>query len=121
MNKILRSASEPIRLNLSWEQYWKAEDNGLIKSWEIGRKLRAQNPELASRADRGELPLLAWKGGVEKIIKGEKFGSYFYLAQLQGLQGNDLVIDTDLEVQLTCSRTGVKVTYTSDLTKYGSV
>lgn len=90
----------------------------MIKSWEVGRELRQQQPELATRADQGELPVLAWKGGVKKFINSEKFGAYFYLAQLQGLRSENLDIDTSVEVQLICSRTGVKVTYTSDLSKY---
>ena len=120
-NKISRSISEPVRDGLSWEESWKAGDQGLIKSWEVGRELRQQQPELAARAEQGELPVLAWKGGVEKTIQGEKFGTHFYLAQLQGLRGEDLDIDPSSEVQLVCSRTEVKVTYTSDLSKYGGV
>ena len=34
---------------------------------------REKYPELAERAEKGELPVLGWKGGVEKKIKkGEK-------------------------------------------------
>ncbi|HEY6528536.1 MAG TPA: hypothetical protein VIZ65_07565 [Cellvibrionaceae bacterium] len=118
-SKISRSISEPVRTELSWDEKWRAEDHGLIISWEIGRKFRKQKPELAARAERGELPVLDWKGGVDKPIKGEKVGVYFYLAQLQGLRDENLDIDISLEVQLICSRTGVKVTYTNDFNKYG--
>ncbi|CBL45227.1 Conserved hypothetical protein [gamma proteobacterium HdN1] len=121
-NKVFRSVSEPIRKGLSWAEEWNADDQGLIKCWEVGRTLRQQQPELAACAENGELPILDWKGGVEKAIKREdKCGAYFYLAQWQGLRGEDLNIDASVEVQLVCSRTGVKVTYTNDLGKYGRV
>lgn len=117
--KISRSIAEPVRKGLSWEQCWKAEDQGSIRSWETGRELRISKPELAARAERGELPALDWKGGLDKPIKGEKWGSYLYLAQLQGLKDEDLNIDLSVDVKLVCASTGVQVTYTSDLSKYG--
>lgn len=116
---ITRSISEPVRIGLSWEQCWKSEDQGSIRSWETGRELRVSKPELAARAVRGELPALNWKGGLDKPIKGEKWGSYLYLAQLQGLKGEDLNIDLSKEVTLVCVSTGVSVTFTSDASKYG--
>ena len=117
-NLIFRSISEPIRTGLSWEQCWKAEDKGCIRSWETGRELRVSRPELASCAERGQLPALGWKGGLDKPIKGEKWGTYLYLAQLQGLKGENLKIDLSEEVTLVCASTGASVTYTSDASKY---
>lgn len=64
---------------------------------------------------------MGWKGGVEtKTMKGEKYGTLFYLAQWQGLRGEDLDIDLTDEPELICSRTGMKVIYTGDLKKYGN-
>lgn len=61
------------------------------------------------------------EGGVENTIKtGKKYGTLFYLAQWQGIRGEHLDIDLDLEHELVCSRTGVKVIFTGDLKKYGS-
>lgn len=119
-NRIYRSYDEPKREGLSWNEYWKAEDKGLIKCWEVGRELRQREPAIARLAEQGELPLLGWKGGVDKNIKKrEKFGVLFYLAQWQGLRGDDLDIDLNEEIQLTCSRTGIRVIYTNDIEKYG--
>lgn len=119
--RIFRSYKEPKREGLSWDEYWKGEDSGLIKCWEVGRELREKEPELASRAENGELPVLGWKGGVEKkIIKSEKYGTLFYLAQWQGLRGDDLNINLSQEPTLTCSRTGMHIIYSGDLKKYGN-
>ncbi len=115
---IRRSYEEPIREGLSWEERWGGPDEGLILCWEVGRQLRKKNPELAERAERGELPPLAWKGGVEKKKKTKKFGTPSYLAQWQGLRGEDLDISLSKEVELTCSATGMKVVFTSDSYKY---
>ena len=117
--KISRSIAEPVREGLSWEKCWMAQDQGSIRSWETGRELRISKPELAARAERGELPALDWKGGLDKPMKGEKWGSYLYLAQLQGLKDEDRNIDLSVDVKLVCVSTGVQVTYTSDISKYG--
>lgn len=119
--RIFRSFNEPIRKDLSQEESWKGNDKGLITCWEVGRRIREKEPELARRAEEGELPPMGWKGGVEnKTIKGEKYGTLFYLAQWQGLRGEDLDIDLTDEPALICSRTGMKVIYTGDLKKYGN-
>ena len=70
--RIHRSNKEPKRKDLSWDERWKDKDKGLITCWEVGRELRAKEPELASRAEKGELPVLGWKGGVEKKTKKTK-------------------------------------------------
>lgn len=119
--RIFRPYKEPKREGLSWNERWMGEDKGLITCWEVGRELRQKEPELASRAENGELPILGWKGGIEeKTKKGEKYGTLFYLAQWQGLRGNDLDVDLTQEPSLTCSRTGMRVIYTSDLKKYSA-
>jgi hypothetical protein len=117
--RIFRSHKEPIRGGLSWDQRWRGPDNGLICCWETGRELRERQPELGKRAETGELPVLAWKGGVENAIKTKKkHGSLCYLAQWQGLRGEDLDIDMSQDTELVCSRTGQRVIYTGDAEKY---
>lgn len=118
---IYRSFKEPKREGLSWEERWKSYDKGLIACWEVGREIREKEPRLAQLAEGGELPPMGWKGGVEnKTIKGEKYGTLYYLAQWQGLRGEDLEIDLSHEPEHICSRTGVKVIFTGDLRKYGN-
>jgi len=117
--RIYRSYKEPIREGPSWSERWEGPDKGLITCWEVGRELSKREPELAERARNGELPVLGWKGGVGKKTKNrKKFGSLFYLAQWQGLRGEDLNIDLSEEVELVCSRTGMRVIYTPDIEKY---
>lgn len=118
---IYRSHKEPIRGGLSWDERWKGHDKGLITCWEVGRKLSEKEPTIVERAKRGELPVLGWKGGVEKKIKKkEKYGTLYYLAQWQGLRGDNLDIDLSGETELICSKTGMKVIYTGDMKKYGN-
>jgi hypothetical protein len=117
--RIYRSSKEPIREGLSWEELWQGEDEGLINCWEVGRKIRERDPDLAISAENGELPILVWKGGVEKKIKkSEKYGTLNYLAAWQGLRGEDLDIDLSQEPEIICSKTGMKVIYTGDVNKY---
>ena len=122
--RIYISYRQPKREGLSWQELWQSDDKGLILCWEIGREMRQREPELARRAEKGELPashLLVWKGGVEKkIMKSEKYGTLNYLAQWQGLRGEDLNIDLSEELELICSKTGMKVIYTGDVKKYGN-
>lgn len=117
--RIYRSFKKPNREDLSWDERWKGFDRGLINCWEIGRERREKEPELAKRAENGELPVLGWKGGVEKKTKiDQKYGALYYLAEWQGLRGEDLDIDLSQEPELTCSKTGMKVTFTGDKKKY---
>jgi hypothetical protein len=120
MNKhIFRSCQEPIRIGLSFEERWRGPDKGLITCWEVGRDMSKKEPALAERARKGELPVIGWKGGVDKKIKKkEKYGTYNYLALWQGLRGDDLNIELTEEIEIVCSRTGMKVVYTDDATKY---
>jgi len=80
----------------------------------VGRELAGENPQLAERARRGELPVLCWKGGVDRRIQAKKFGTFNYLAQWMGLRGEDLDIDLAVDRELKCSRTEMVVTFTSD-------
>jgi hypothetical protein len=122
MNQLIfRSYKEPKRKGLTWHERWKGDDKGLIICWEIGRELSQKEPELAELAKKGELPPLGWKGGVEiKTKKKQKYGTLFYLAQWQGLRGDDLNIDLSKEIELTCSKTGIKVIFTGDFEKYSN-
>ncbi len=115
MTRIFRSVKEPIRAGLTWEEMWRGSDNGLITSWERGREKAIEVPELAEKCLNGELPVLVWKGGLEKAIKGEKLGSLFYLAMWQGLRGEDLSIELVQNTTLSCSKTNVLVTFTPNL------
>lgn len=116
---IFRSYQELPRKGLSWEEMWRGTDNGLITCWEVGRELSKKDLELAERARNGELPILGWKGGVDKVIKKkEKYGSLQYLAQWQGLRSEDLNIDLNDEIEIICSKTKMKVIYTADRSKY---
>ena len=118
MTRIFRIFAEPDRENLTWEETWKREDKGLIKNYEVGRALGIKNPELVEKAKNGELPVLGYKGGVEKaLIKKEKVGALNYIAKWQALRGENLDIDLDKEIVLTCTKTDMIVTFTMDLEK----
>ena len=110
---------DPAHQHKSWQERWEGPDCGLLSAWSRGRDKAKEDPELSYAALRGELPILPWKGGVEQATKlGHKFGPLLYLAMWQGLRGQDLNIDTESEVKLTCSRTGMTVTYTNEAAKY---
>ena len=112
ISRIYRSISEPIRIDLSYQERWEGSDHGLITSWEIGRILSVEDIDLAAKVRRHELPMLGWRGGVENEAEGtEKSGSLYYLAKWQGLRGVDLEIDLNIPMHLICSKTGVKVTF----------
>jgi hypothetical protein len=114
--KLYRSIHCPIRDELSWSELWEGQDKGLICCWERGRQKRIEEPELAARAEKGELVLLAWKGGVEKKIKGKKkMGTFKYLATWQGLRGEDLNIELEDECVHICTRTRQRVIFSSKL------
>lgn len=113
-----RSIEEPIRKRLTWEELWKGSDGGLIACWERGREKAAENINLSQTCKDGELPVLAWKGGIDKKIKGKKYGSLFYLATWQGLRGEDLNINLHQDISITCTRTNVEVIFTPNLLDY---
>lgn len=116
-NHIFRSVNDHKDEILSWDERWKGADKGLIACWERGREKSIENIELAESTRRGELPILAWKGGVEKKIKAKKYGTLKYLAQWQGLRGENLDIHMDEETELICSKTGMSVIFTADTAK----
>lgn len=114
--KLYRSIDEPIREGLSWDERWKGPDNGLILCWERGREYRVEEPDLVERAERGELPIGAWKGGVKEKLKIErKAGTLQYLATWQGMRGEDLDIDLEGERTIFCSKTGQAVVFSASL------
>ena len=99
----------------SWEERWEGPDKGLITIWLAALDRAQRDPTLVAAARAGELPLTGLRGGVEKAIKTKnKLGSLHYLASWQALRGEDLDIDTEARVQLTCTRTQVTVTFTGD-------
>jgi hypothetical protein len=116
---IYRSIKEPLRKDPTPDERWRGPDKGLVFCWENGRKLAEEQAKLARRAKKGELPMLSWKGGVKRNPKkNKKNGSLCYLAQLQGLRGEDLDIHLSSTYNLTCARTGVKVTYSVETTVF---
>jgi hypothetical protein len=120
---VRRSISEPLRTGLSWREMWDKEDRGLIQCWENGRQMINQSPELVEAARKGELPVLCWKGGItnkRKLKITEKYGSLRYLATWKGMRGEDLCIDLDEEITVVCSRSGVSVTFTLDISNLDS-
>ena len=120
-SKVYRSINESIRSNCSWEERWKGEDKGLIQCWETGRQRGSKHPELRELAQSGVLPVSDWKGGVKSKLKAKfKYGTLNYLAEWQGLREEDLDIDFNSEIELTCSRTGMKIVFTADTEKYSN-
>lgn len=111
-----RSINQPIREGLSWSEKWEGMDKGLIWCWERGRQKRVEEPELAARAENGELVLLAWKGGIqEKLKTGKKSGTLNYLATWQGLRNEDLDIYLEDERIIVCAKTGQPVIFSFKL------
>jgi len=110
--RLKRPITDPIREGLNWDQLWLGEDRGLIWCWERGRQKRNESPDLAARAESGELVILAWKGGVEeKLSQAQKIGTLSYLATWQGLRNESLDIDPDGQHLIVCSRTGQAVLF----------
>ncbi len=114
--RLYRSIEEPIREGLSWDRTWRGPDDGLIFCWERGREERVKRPEDAARAEKDELIVLHWKGGVSKKLKADKIqGTLNYLATWQGLRAEDLDIDLEGERVIVCSRTGQAVAFSAKL------
>lgn len=120
--KIERSIEIPIRKFSSFEERWRGEDKGLITAWEVGREKAINNPELKKLALNDELPILGYVGGYEKKLTNvkSKYASFYYLAQWQGLRGDDLDIDfeRDEEKFLICTKTQMKTIFTSDSKRF---
>lgn len=116
MTRIFRPVGEPLPAQVTWDERWEGEDQGLICCWVRGIEKAKEAPTLRDAALKGGLPPLAWKGGSDKALKaGKRVGSLHYLATWQGLRGENLDIDTDVAVSLTCTRFQTKVTFTSDV------
>lgn len=117
--RIQQTIRTELRSALNWSETWEGKDKGLIKCWEVGRELAAKRLDLVEACLANELPTLGWKGGVSRSLKKrEKFGSLNYLAQWQGLRGEDLDIDPTVDIVKTCSRTHMIVTFTPEKAKY---
>lgn len=114
--RVYRSVETPLREDISMDERWNGPDKGLIWCWERGRQRRNDQPDLAERAEDGELVLLPWRGGVEKKLQmNRKQGSLQYLATWQGLRGEDLDVDLEGERVIKCTGTGQIVVFSSKL------
>lgn len=91
-------------------ELWKGSDRGLIWCWERGRQREAEEPDLAMRARDGELTPLVWKRGTLQ-----------YLATWQGLRGEDLSIDLNIERVITCSKTKKSFVFKSGILAEGDM
>lgn len=110
--------SDPPPICENYEDRMHGPDQGLINAWLAGIAKRRESPEIAAQAVAGELPVLAYRGGVDRAVKTKnKTGSLLYVAMWQGLRNEDLELDTDSEPVLTCKRTGVPVIFTLDINK----
>jgi hypothetical protein len=118
--KIFRAITEPLRPLLTWEETWEGEDGGLIQCWERGRQIAEQNPALSANAKEGHLIPLAWKGGLSRSLKVQKYGTFKYLATWQGLRQEDLDIDMTIDVPVRCSRFQTTVIFTSKYELYAN-
>lgn len=115
---VTHSAHNPPPISEVYAVRIEGPDKGLINAWITGLAKRGDAPELAAKATAGELPVLPFRGGVEAAIKTKtKVGHLLYVAMWQGLRGEDLQVDTDIELSMTCTRTGVPVLYTMDFEK----
>jgi hypothetical protein len=116
---IYASAENPPALGKTWAERQEGPDDGLISAWYAGRDMRARDPGVVAAASRGELPVLPFKGGVEKKIKSKKIGSLHYIAMWQGLRGEDLNITRGSRPVMRCAKTGVAVNFTDDAEELG--
>lgn len=116
--RIIHSFNSPPQFQERFEDRINGPDGGIINAWLAGIKHRSDNSPWYKAAEAGELPILPYRGGVEKKIKKNlKIGVLHYLAMWQGLRGEDLDINTTDEPILTCSKFGVSVQYTLNLSK----
>lgn len=108
----------PLREDITREEKWFHDDQGLIFCWENGRRMAAENDTLRQKALSGELVYTGLKGGIDPAVNPKdkkRYGSYHYLAELQGLLGEDLDVDTEVITDRTCTRTNVTVEFTYDI------
>ena len=128
-----RDFTSPYRDADSVAKRFDGPDKGLITAWEVGRKMRAKNHHLLKYYDLGALPMDGFKGGAfdveayEKALKeGTEYefpvtpleGTLHYLAQLQGLKGENLSVDTDKEYTLTCKLSNRTCKLTNNASRY---
>ena len=119
---VRKSISEHINVVIDWESRWGNLTAGIITSWNRGREMVNERPDIAEAARAGRLVSLVWKGGVEKkILKTTKYGSFFYLAMWQGLREEDLNIDIDSEPSITYSVSGMTVFFTNNMDKLSTI
>lgn len=111
-----RSINEPIRTLRTVEEVYDGPDRGLIAAWERGRKMQKTHGELAAAALRGELPVLDWRGGISSELKKttKKYGTLLYLATWQGLRNEDLNVDIEGTVRITCTKHLKEVIFNND-------
>jgi hypothetical protein len=82
----------------SYTARWEGADGGVIACWLRGLEMRKEYPHLATLAQEGTLPLLPWRGGIDKAPKsGKRLGAIQYLAGWHGLRGEDLDIDVSVD------------------------
>lgn len=116
--KISASFADPPSFEPDYCVRVEGRDKGIINAWLAGIDMARQRPELRTQALSDALPVLPYRGGVEKKLKvKQKIGSLLYLAMWQGLRGDDLDIDMDSEPVRVCSRHGVRVIFTLDYGK----
>lgn len=112
------SGNNDLEPALDWAARWEGPDKGARTAWLAGAQMRRRDPDLAQRAESGELVPLPFRGGVTRQLKTKsKVGHNLYLAMWQGLRGEALDVDMDAEVSRTCTRFGVPVLFTSDMGK----
>jgi len=125
--KIYRSINEPIRENRSYEERNSSVKASLESAWEAGRKNRESFTKLIPFLKQGGLPKLSFKGGhnMPPYKNDEppkyqfKHGHYNYLAQRQGILGEDLNIEVfeDEEQEMICKISTKKTIFTFDILK----
>jgi hypothetical protein len=116
-----RSITVPLRGELTWAELWESSDKGLILCWERGRQKRIEIPDVAARAEKGELVTLPWKGGTENVDDKTKtknqvrFGTLKYLAMWQGIRGEDLDISFTTDTFIVCTKSKRAVTFREEI------
>ena len=68
---------------------------------------------------QGRIAALALLGGIcEGKKQGEAYAPMHYLAMWHGLRGEGLELNTESETSVTCAKTGMVVTFTTQPEKY---
>lgn len=76
-----------------------------------------RDPELASRASLGQLPILPWRGGSKGSLRVRSLGPACIWRCFRACAG---ALDLDLADEIThpCSASGMSVTFTCDSKKF---